>query len=218
MNNQEVINQIDKYKIIAIVRGLTNEEIIPAVEAMYEGGIRLVEVTFDQSGKFSEEYVAGQIKAIADKFQGKVIVGAGTVMTKSQVDAAKGAGARYMISPNTDEEVIKYTVANDLISIPGALTPSEAANAHAWGAHYVKLFPAGDLGLSYIKSVKAPLNHIKFLAVGGIDENNLADFIGAGIGGVGVGSSIVKKDLIKNDEYQKITELARKYTSQIGEK
>lgn len=217
MNKQDVINQIDKYKIITIVRGLTMDELISTVRAMYDGGIRLVEVTFDQSGKFSPEYVAEQIKVISEEFDGKVLVGAGTVMTKEQVEIAKNAGAKYIISPNTNEEVIKYSVLNDLVSIPGALTPSEAADASEWGADYVKMFPAGELGLSYIKAVKAPLNHIKMLAVGGIDENNLGDFLNAGICGVGVGSNIVKKNLIQNGEYDKITELAKKYTEQIGE-
>lgn len=215
MNKQDVIKKIDEYKIITIVRGLTKEQLIPTVEAMYNGGIRLVEVTFDQSGKFSEEYVANQIKLIDEKFDGKVLVGAGTVMTKKQVEIAKNAGAKYIISPNTDKDVIKYTVESGLVSIPGALTPTEAANAHSWGADYVKMFPAGELGISYIKAIKAPLLHIKMLAVGGIDEKNLADFLNAGICGIGVGSNIVKKNLIENNEYDKITELAKKYTEQI---
>ena len=218
MTKQEVIKYIDKHKIIAIIRGLTDDELIPTVEAMYNGGIKLVEVTFDQSGKFSEEYVANQIDIITQRYGDKLLVGAGTVMTKSQVDAAMNAGARYIISPNTDEEIIKYSVKNDLVSIPGALTPTEATNAHNWGADYVKLFPAGDLGLSYIKAVKAPLNHIKFLAVGGINEKNLSDFLCAGINGVGIGSNIVKKDFIKSGQFHEITLLSKNYTEQIGGK
>ncbi len=217
MTKQDVISQIDKYKIIAIVRGLTDEELIPTVEAMYEGGIKLVEVTFDQSGKLPEDYVANQIKTLSEKFEGKMLVGAGTVMTLNQVDKAADAGAKYIISPNTDEAVIRHTVGRGIVSIPGALTPSEAANAKLWGADYVKLFPAGEIGLSYIKALSAPLNHVKLLAVGGINENNLSDFLSIGIKGVGVGSNIVKKDYIKSKEFGKITQLAKKYTSQIGE-
>lgn len=212
---QNVINQIDKNKLIVIIRGLTDEQLLPTVSALYEGGVRLVEITFDQSGKFSNEHIGNQIKLISEKFADKLMVGAGTVMTCEQVDVARKSGALYIISPNADEEVIRHSVKCGLVSIPGVLTATEAANAHKWGADYIKLFPAGDIGMSYIKSLAAPLNHLKMLAVGGVNENNIADFLSIGICGVGVGSNIVKKEYIKNGEYDKITELAKKYTEVI---
>lgn len=211
----ETIKIIEENKIITIVRGVTKDKIIPLVSALYDGGMRLVEVTFDQSGKFDKEYTMDLISTIAKEFEGKMCVGAGTVMDEQQVEAAYKAGAKYIISPDTNEAVIKKTVELGMVSIPGSFSPTEAAFAHRCGADFVKMFPAGELGMSYIKAVRAPLSHIKMLAVGGVDEKNLSDFLALGISGVGIGSGVVKKDLIEKGEFDKITELARAYTVQL---
>ena len=142
-------------------------------------------------------------------------IGAGTVMTAEQVAVAAEAGAEYMISPDTSEAVIKATLAAGAVSIPGALTPTEVAVAYGYGADFVKLFPAGELGLSYIKAIRAPLAHIPMLAVGGVNENNLSAFLDAGLAGVGVGSNIVDKKLIEKGDFAALTALALRYTEQI---
>lgn len=211
----KVLNSISANKIIAIVRKVETDKLIPTAEALYEGGIKLIEVTFDQSGKFSEEYVAEQIRLLNEKYHEKIAIGAGTGMTVRQVEEAYKAGAKYIISPDVNQNVIEKTNEFGMISIPGALTPTEIATAHYYGADIVKIFPAGDIGISYIKSVLSPLNHIKIMAVGGIDENNLLEFINTGICGVGVGSKIVKKDLVMQGGFDGITKLALKYTEQI---
>jgi 2-dehydro-3-deoxyphosphogluconate aldolase/(4S)-4-hydroxy-2-oxoglutarate aldolase len=97
--------------------------------------------------------------------------------------------------------------------MPGALTPSEIQSAHRAGADFIKLFPIDNLGVSYLKAVKAPLSHIKFLAVGGVDENNMSTYLKAGVCGFGIGSNIVKKDLIEKGDFDAITKLAKKYVS-----
>lgn len=140
-------------------------------------------------------------------------MGAGTVLTPEQVDRAFKAGAEYIISPDTNPEVIKRTVSLGLVSIPGALTPTEIQYAHACGADFVKLFPAGEMGISYIKAVTAPLNHIRLLAVGGVNEDNLADFFKAGIKGAGIGSNIIKKNLLEQKDFKGITKLAGLYSA-----
>ena len=124
-------------------------------------------------------------------------------------------GARYLISPNTDKEIIDFASAHNLVSIPGAMTPTEIVTAYNFGADFVKLFPSDSLGLGYIKAVRAPLSNIPMLAVGGVNENNIGDFLSTGISGVGVGSNIVKRDLVENNDFEGITELALKYTSKI---
>ena len=103
-------------------------------------------------------------------------IGAGTVMTAEQVQAAKGAGASFIISPNVSRAVIEKTVALDMVSMPGAMTPTEIADAHDYGADLVKVFPASILGAAYVKAVRAPLEHIPLIAVGGIDSGNVAEF------------------------------------------
>ena len=211
----ETIKIIEENKIITIIRGVSKEKIVPTVQALYDGGMRLVEVTFDQSGKFSKEYTMELISTLSKEFEGRMCIGAGTVMSEEQVVAAYEAGAKYIISPDTNEAVIRKTTELGLVSIPGSFSPTEAAFAHRCGADFVKMFPAGELGMSYIKAVKAPLSHIKMLAVGGVDEKNLKDFLALGISGVGIGSGVVKKDLIEKGEFDKITELAKAYTTQL---
>ena len=202
---------IEKERIIVIVRGVQKDKLIPLCEAMYKGGIRLLEVTYDASGKQSDEETAQNIAMLAKEFSGRMYIGAGTVLNTKQVDLTKNAGGCFIISPNTNENVIKRTRELEMVSMPGALTPSEIEIAHDYGADFVKLFPAKNLGADYIKAIKAPLSHIKFTAVGGIDENNMAEYIKAGVSGFGVGSNIVNKKMLENNDYDAITELAKKY-------
>lgn len=212
MKKRAIITDIIQNKIIAIVRGLSTEETVKTVEALYKGGIRFAEITFDQSGKTSWEDTADCINKLAEQFKNKVIIGAGTVMNIKQVELAYEAGAEYIISPDTNETVIKKTVELSMVSIPGALTPTEIAYAYSCGADFVKIFPITSLGPDYVTAVLAPLAHIPMLAVGGINIENMNQYLNAGIKGFGIGSNIINKQYIKNGEYDKITSLAKKYT------
>ena len=171
--SQAVLNKILDGKIIAIVRGIPSEKIVDLVNAMLKGGVYCVEVTFDQSSEEAKKDTLKAISTITKEFGDKVCVGAGTVMTVEQVHQAVEAGAEYIISPNTDEEVIKETKKLGKVSIPGAMTPTEAAFAYKCGADIVKLFPAGVLGAAYIKALKAPLKHIPVTAVGMLSDQAL---------------------------------------------
>jgi len=213
MNN--VIESIKKNKIIVIVRGVAKDDLIPLAEAMYKGGIRLVECTYDATGKLSDEENAANIKALVDHFDGKMTVGAGTVLTEKQVELTKKAGGAFIISPNTDSDVIKKTRELGLVSIPGALTPTEVAAAHKAGADFVKIFPVDVYGPKYVKTISAPLSHIKLLAVGGITPDNMGDYLKAGACGVGVGSGIVNKKMIADGNFDAIVEMAKEYTGKL---
>lgn len=209
MNN--VLEKIRQSKVVAIVRGVSSGDIIPTVQALLDGGICCVEVTFNQKDAAASEDTLKSIRMIKEHFGDQVAVGAGTVMSvKNVIDAAQ-AGAAYMISPNTNIEVIRKTKELGLVSIPGAMTPSEAVAAYEAGADIVKLFPAGELGTGYIKALTSPLNHIPFTAVGGVNEKNAADFIAAGAIGVGVGGNLVNKKLIAEGRFDEITRLASEY-------
>ena len=213
----KVIESVEKEKIIVIVRGIAKESLIPMTEAMYEGGVRLLEITYDATGKTPDEETAANIEMLAKHFEGRMFIGAGTVITEKQVELTKKAGGQFIISPDTYENVIKKTRELDMVSMPGALTPSEIQAAHRYGADFIKLFPITNMGIDYVKAVKAPLSHIKFLAVGGIDENNMADYLKAGVCGFGIGSNIVNKNLIDSGDYHTISELAKKYTKVIAQ-
>lgn len=211
----QIIESIKQNKLIVIVRGVKREHLIPLAEAMYAGGVRLLEITYDPKGVTPDEETAAGIRDLATHFDGRMLIGAGTVLTEKQVELTKEAGGRFIISPNTSRAVIGRTVACGLVSIPGALTPSEVVSAYDYGADFVKLFPIADLGVSYVKAVRAPLSHIPLLAVGGIDLDNIKDYAAAGVCGFGIGSSIVNRRLIEAGDFEAITDLARQYVEAI---
>ena len=215
MTKQEAIAFHDHYKITAIARKVPKEKIVKVAKALYDGGIRLLEITFDQASPTCVEDTCDSIRMVRDEMGTRMLVGAGTVLTIEQARAAREAGASFILAPSTDPDVIKVANALGMVTFPGALTPTEIVTAWQAGADYVKVFPADTLGLSYFKAIMGPISHVNLTAVGGVDENNLKDFLALGIKGVGVGSNIVKKSLIEKDNYAGLTELARKYTSQI---
>ena len=126
---------------------------------------------------------AKNIEMLVKNFEGRMLIGAGTVIRENQVELTKSAGGKFIISPDTCQRVIEKTRELEMVSMPGALTPTEIQTAHSFGADFVKLFPVNMFGVEYVKAVKAPLSHIKLLAVGGIDENNIADYLAAGASG-----------------------------------
>lgn len=210
---ENIINLIEEEKIVAIIRGIAPEKAVNVAKALYAGGVKLVEVTFNQKSpeKFSETTTA--IKSMIDAMGDKMVVGAGTVITTAQAELAHSAGAQFIVSPDTDEEVIRRTVALGMVSLPGAYTATEAKKAHNAGADFIKLFPCSDA--TYLKALRAPLSHIKFLAVGGITIENTPDFMKAGAVGIGVGSALVNPVWVKNGEFDKITEQAKKFVQAV---
>ena len=212
---KQIIETIEKEKLIVIVRGVKRENLIPLAQAMYDGGIRLLEVTFSANGSVSDEETAENIKMLSEEFKNRMFIGAGTVLTKKQVELTYKAGGSFIISPNVSKEVIKKTRRLGMVSMPGALTPTEAQNAHNFGADFVKLFPITSFGADYVKAVKAPLSHIKYLAVGGICENNMEEYLKAGISGFGVGGNIVNNKLIEEGSFGLIKENAEKYVKVV---
>ncbi len=212
---EEIIEKILKEKVIAIVRGLDPDRCLKVAKALYDGGIRLLEITFAQNKPETFKDTQKAISAISEAFKGEMEIGAGTVLTPEQVDMAVDAGAKYIISPDVKEAVIKRTIERGAVSLPGALTPSEITTAYEYGADFVKIFPAGSLGAGYIKAVKAPISHIRLLAVGGINEDNAKDYLSAGACGLGIGGNLVNAKHIENGEYEKLTEVAKKLMSAI---
>lgn len=210
-----VKERIQEKKVIAIVRGLPPEQLRGLVEALYAGGIGLVEVTFNQKAPETWKDTVAGIRMIGEAFADRVIPGAGTVLTLEQLSMACDEGAKYIISPNADEEIIRATKALGLVSMPGAFTPTEIVRAYHAGADFVKVFPVGHLGPGYIKAVKAPLSHIPLTAVGGVNEKNAAEFIAAGAAGLGVGGNLVNKEWIAKGQWDRITALAQAYTDAV---
>jgi len=212
----EVIEAVRREKLVVIVRGVAREKLLPLAEAMYEGGVRLLEVTFSQDGHISDADTAEMIGMLAEAMKGRMYIGAGTVTEPSQVELVKKVGGLFIISPDTCPEVIKKTRELGLVSMPGALTPSEVMAAHRAGADFVKLFPLSGFGPSYVKAIKAPLSGVELLAVGGVDLNNVKDFLAVGISGIGIGSGIIKKELVDGEKYDELRALAAAYVAAVS--
>ena len=212
---EKIIQTIEENRIIAILRGYGQEALFHIAEALLQGGVRCMEITYDAKGKISDEQIAEQIGQLHQRFGTEMAVGAGTVLTKEQVRLTREAGGEYIISPNTDPEIIAETVAQGLVSIPGAMTPTECVTAWNAGADFVKLFPTSSLGAGYVKAITAPLSHIKFLAVGGVSPENIAEFVNAGVIGIGVGSDLFPKAAIGRGEYSEVTCRAKKFMAAL---
>ncbi len=210
---EQIIKTIEEEKLVVIVRGVKSEQLIPLAEAMYKGGIRLLEVTYSANGSVSDEQTAKNIELLSKHFEGRMLIGAGTVIKTEQVELTAAAGGKFIISPDTYVDVIKKTRELGLVSMPGALTPSEIQTAHRAGADFVKMFPITNMGPEYVKAVKAPLSHIKLLAVGGVDNNNMADYLKVGISGFGIGSNIIDKKMLAEEDWAGITKLAEEYVA-----
>lgn len=189
----DVMNAINAEKLFAIVRGISADRIVPVARALHSGGVRLLEVAIDHS---SSDGVAEVVRSLADlaaNVGDELYFGAGTVLSPAQVRAVAAAGARFVVSPNVDPAVIAATRQAEMVSLPGAMTPTEVVTAREAGADAVKLFPAGVLGPAYVSALMEPLKGVPLIAVGGISDSNAASYLAAGATAVGVGGSLVNR-------------------------
>lgn len=205
-------------KLIAIARKVAKEDIANTAKALYDGGVRSLEITFDQSNPNCIKETARSIEIAREIMGERMMIGAGTVLNVEQAEAASKAGASFVLSPDTNIEVIEKVKELGLVSVPGAMTPSEIMVAWNHGADIVKLFPAGVLTLDYYKAIKGPISHVPLMAVGGVGLENMRAFLDAGFCSCGIGSNIVRNDLIKEKRFEELTKLAEKYSSLVKEK
>lgn len=213
---ESTIELVIRSRIVAIIRGFDPETCLHLAEAYAKGGIRLVEVTFNQKAPESWKDTAAAISAMRKRFGDELAIGAGTVITPEQLSICASAGGEFMVAPNVDAALIRECARLGLVSMPGALTPTEAVEAWKAGADFVKLFPVTALGSAYVKAICAPLSHIRFLAVGGVRPDNIAEFLKAGCVGAGVGGNLVNKEWVAAGEWRKIEEAARGFFAACG--
>ena len=193
---------IHDHRFLAVMRTLTVEQVSATAKALYDGGIHCIEVTVQSSESFMA--INTLVREMTD-----VLVGAGTVLTVDEVRRAVDSGAQYIVSPNVDPDVIRETKRLGVLSIPGAMTPTEVVDALRAGADLIKIFPASAVGPQFFREMKGPLPSIRLLAVGGINAQNAADFVHSGAYGVAIGGYLVAKDLVDARRYQEITDRAR---------
>lgn len=171
--------------LVAILRGIKPDEVVGVGEVLIGAGFKLIEVPLNSPDPFDS------IARLADASKGRAVIGAGTVLDIAAVDRAAAAGARLILAPNTNPDVIAHAVGQDLIAMPGVATASEAFAAIAAGAQALKLFPAAALGSATVAAWRAVLPRtVPIFAVGGIDAGNYAEFTAAGVDGFGIGTAL----------------------------
>ncbi len=205
-----MICEIIKNKIVAIVRGAKPGDVVKIAEALYEGGIRLMEVTLNS------ENAIEVIRQVSNRMKNKMHIGAGTVLSVKDAERAINAGAQFIISPCLNTDVIATTKRMGAVSIPGAFTPTEIVNAYNNGGDIVKVFPASG-NISYIKEVRAPLPHIPLMPTGGINLENIKEFQKAGAVAFGIGSSLVNTRKEITEEYLvQLISIAKQFVQAIA--
>jgi len=203
--------RIFEHKIIAIMRGFDPADVLKITQALFDGGIRILEITMNS------ENPLGLIEQITATMGDKMLIGAGTVLDTASAEAAVKAGAKFILSPIVDPEVIRTAKNLGAVMIPGAYTPTEIAMGYKAGGDIIKVFPATTP--AYIKNVLAPLPHIPLLPTGGVNLDNIQAYLQAGAVGMGIGSSLVNPSKPVTGEYLlALTETAKKYTAAIAPK
>ena len=205
-----ILAQILELKLIAIIRGAEPDDVVKIAGALYSGGIRILEITMNSMEPLHA------IKAVADKLGDKMIIGAGTVLDAKSAEQAVAAGAKFILSPISNADIIKTAKSLGVISIPGAFTATEIYNAYKNGGDIIKVFPA--ISPSYIKDLSGPLPQIKLLPTGGITLENIKSYKKAGAAGFGIGSALVDTKKEINHEYLlQLTGKAQKFINAISE-
>jgi 2-dehydro-3-deoxyphosphogluconate aldolase/(4S)-4-hydroxy-2-oxoglutarate aldolase len=204
------LEQIREHKLVAIIRGAAPADVLQIAEALYEGGIRLMEVTLNSQGALPV------IRELSNKMQGRMLIGAGTVLSVNDAKNAIDAGAEFIISPIVDIETIRFTKQQNKVSIPGAYTATEINFAFTNGADIVKVFPASS-NYNYIREIRGPLPHIPLMPTGGITVDNIGNFLKAGAVAFGIGTALVDtKQKLSNEYLQSIKEKASRFIEAIN--
>lgn len=200
---------IKKSKIIVVLRRLYGDKLLKTAEALIKGGIKCLEITFDQSDQNCIDNTSEALLQLKENFEKNILIGAGTVLNEEQLNAAESSHAKYIVSPNTNLHIIELTKQKNLLSIPGALTPSEIMSAWDKGADFIKIFPA-NIGLDYIKAITLPLSHVDFIANGGITCDNAKKHLENGFSALGISAFLSDPILIESNNYQELTNRAKK--------
>lgn len=198
-----IAEQFYEYGVVPVVVLEEEKDALPLAKALVEGGLPCAEVTF------RTEAAEESIRLMSEKYP-EMLVGAGTVLTTKQVDRAAAAGAKFIVSPGFDPEIVDYCLEKKIPVFPGCITPSEVAQAVKRGLEVVKFFPAEQAGgVAMIKAMAAPYTMVKFMPTGGISAKNLKDYLSFGKILCCGGSWMVKGDMIRNGEFDKIRELTK---------
>jgi 2-dehydro-3-deoxyphosphogluconate aldolase / (4S)-4-hydroxy-2-oxoglutarate aldolase len=210
MKIEDVTRRIGEIGIVPVVRAAGVEEARQAVDAILAGGIPVVEITMTVPGAVEV------IRSVARQFANRVLVGAGTVVTREQALACLDAGAQFLVSPGLSIAMITAARERSILAIPGALTATEVMAAGAEGAEVIKIFPCGNVGgPKYLKALRGPFPSVKVIPTGGVNAGNAAEYIAAGAFAIGVGSDLVDTAALRQGKPEKIVATARELVAAV---
>jgi 2-dehydro-3-deoxyphosphogluconate aldolase / (4S)-4-hydroxy-2-oxoglutarate aldolase len=203
----DIISLLTNPGIIAIVRTQQAAQVAPLVEALLAGGIRAIEITMTTPNALAA------IREASEKAGDRAVIGVGTVLDADTCRAAITAGAEFVVTPICRTELVAIAHAAGCPIMLGAYTPTEAQKAHEAGTDFVKIFPADGLGAGYIKALRAPLPHLRIVPTGGVDVQNVADFLKAGCAALGVGSALVSAKILQEADWAELTRRAAAFVN-----
>ena len=209
MEKNAVIQKVKDLGLLAVIRGPSQDLTIQMVEALINGGVLGIEVTYSTPN--AEEVV----KTLSKKFGDKILLGMGTLTRPEQAESAKAAGANFLVSPVCEPELIKAMVASGLATMAGAFTPTEVFQAFSLGTDVVKIFPGSLAGPSYIKALKGPFPNIPMMPTGGVNAGNVAEWFSAGVVAVGAGSELCPPQLAKEGKFDEISKKAAEFVQVV---
>jgi len=209
-NKMNITDKIIEAGLVAVVRAKDGDEALKIVEALKQGGVKAIEITYTVPG------ATAVIERLAKEYKGTdMIIGAGTVLDAETARIAILAGSQFIVSPYLNPDVVKLCNRYQVPAMPGAMTIKEVVEAMECGASIVKVFPGDVVGVSFIKAVMGPLPYAKLMPTGGVDINNVGEWIKAGCVAIGAGSNLTAG--AKTGDFEKITTSAKEFIAKINE-
>jgi 2-dehydro-3-deoxyphosphogluconate aldolase/(4S)-4-hydroxy-2-oxoglutarate aldolase len=205
LSKSDIIQRLTNPGIIAVVRALRRDQVLPLTKALIAGGVTAIEITLS-----TPEAIAA-IRDTRNEIDDQALIGVGTILKPYDCQQALDAGAQFVVTPICRTEFVALAHHANKPVMLGAYTPTEAQLAHEAGADFVKIFPADGLGPNYIKALRAPLPHLKLVPTGGVDLKTIGDFFKAGCVAVGAGSSLISKEILQNDDWSTLTKRAEEF-------
>lgn len=209
MDKKTVFTRIRSLGLLAVIRGPSEEKTLKAVESLVKGGVKGIEITY------STPNASSVVNTLAKEFGEEILLGMGTVTEPDQVKQAADNGAQFIVSPVFEPALVEDFLESGLLSMVGCFTPSEVFKAYKMGADIIKIFPGRLAGPAYIKDLRGPFPDISFIPTGGVSKENVGEWFKAGVIAVGAGSNLCPKELMLNEEYDKITAIAREFVEEL---
>jgi 2-dehydro-3-deoxyphosphogluconate aldolase/(4S)-4-hydroxy-2-oxoglutarate aldolase len=209
MNKNEVLEKVKTIGLLAVIRGPSPELTVQMVEALVTGGVKGIEITYSTPN--AEEVV----KTLAKKFGDSIVLGMGTLTKLEQAESAKAAGACFLVSPVCEKSLVESMVKSGLLTMAGALTPTEVFQAYSLGTDVVKIFPGSLGGPAYVKALKGPFPYIPMMPTGGVNAANAAEWFSSGVVAVGAGSELCPPQLAKEGKFSEISQKAAEFVKVI---